>query len=56
MKLMHLSRLGESLAMISTNPHYDETVQWRKANAQGVVFWLKEEWSTSWVLNHDHLS
>jgi len=37
MKLMHLSRLGESLAMISTNPHYDETVQWRKANVQGVV-------------------
>ena len=28
---------GKSLALNLTNPHYDETVQWRKANVQGVV-------------------
>jgi len=28
---------GKSLPMNSTNPHYDETVQWRKAKVQGVV-------------------
>jgi len=28
---------GKSLALHLTNPHYDETVQWRKANVQGVV-------------------
>ena len=27
----------ESLALNLTNPHYDETVQWRKANVQSVV-------------------
>ena len=29
--------LGRSLALHLTNPHYDKTVQWRKANVQGVV-------------------
>jgi len=28
---------GKSLALQLTNPHYDETVQWRKTNVQGVV-------------------
>ena len=28
---------GKSLALYLTNPHYDQTVQWRKANVQGVV-------------------
>jgi len=27
---------GKSLALELTNPHYDKTVQWRKANVQGV--------------------
>jgi len=28
---------GKSLVLHLTNPHYDETVQWRKANVQGVI-------------------
>jgi len=28
---------GKSLALQLTSPHYDETVQWRKANVKGVV-------------------
>ena len=28
---------GKSRALQLTNPYYDETVQWRKANVQGVV-------------------